>query len=212
MCKLSHSLNGSVLCCRKAFELLIADLGASANCVLLRKTFPVLMSSRIFHTFSSIRVSLSGLMLMSLIHLELSFMQSAEYWIYWIRVLWGSWSSVMRAKPASHFTLGLFCFFLLISGIIGGHQFCPNSTWFWASELWSSRFHSKPSTYRSLWVLPSSLSHKALGSSTDVCSVLEYIWHSTVISSVQQGIWVGFIWDIIFTQNYNSFEVITIDQ
>jgi hypothetical protein len=62
-------------------HLLIVDLSAYANGVLFRKSFPVPMSSRLFLIFSSIRFffsflsDISGFMLRSLVHLELSFVQ-----------------------------------------------------------------------------------------------------------------------------------------
>jgi hypothetical protein len=47
--------------------------------VLFRKLTPVPVSSRLFPTFSSIRFSVSGFMLRSLIHLDLSFVQGDKY-------------------------------------------------------------------------------------------------------------------------------------
>lgn len=52
--------------------------------VLVRKSFPVPMNSRTLLTFYSIGVSVSGLTLMSLIYLELSFVQGDEYRSIWI--------------------------------------------------------------------------------------------------------------------------------
>jgi hypothetical protein len=60
-------------------HLLISDLSACANSVLFRNTFSVPVSSRLFHVFSSIRFSVSGFMLRSLIHLELIFVQGDEH-------------------------------------------------------------------------------------------------------------------------------------
>jgi len=54
------------------------DLSAYANGVLLGKSFPVPMSSRVFLTFSSISFFVFGFMLRSLIHFELSFVQDAK--------------------------------------------------------------------------------------------------------------------------------------
>jgi hypothetical protein len=47
--------------------------------VLFRKFHPVPMSSRLFHTFSSIRFSVSGFRLRTLSHLHLSFVQGDKY-------------------------------------------------------------------------------------------------------------------------------------
>jgi len=60
-------------------HLSILDLRAWAIGVLFRKCTPLRMSSRLFPTFSSIRFSVSGFMLRSLIHLDLSFVQGDEY-------------------------------------------------------------------------------------------------------------------------------------
>ena len=48
--------------------LLMVHLCVCANSALFRKSFPVPVNSRLFPTFSSIRFSLSGFMLRSLIH------------------------------------------------------------------------------------------------------------------------------------------------
>ena len=60
-------------------HLSILYLRAWAIGVLFRKFPPVPMSSRLFPTFSSIRFSVSGFMLRSLIHLDLSFVQGDKY-------------------------------------------------------------------------------------------------------------------------------------
>jgi hypothetical protein len=75
--------NNSVLCLTEAFQfmrshLLIVNLSACTNSVLFRNT-SVPMSSKLFLTFFSIRFSVSGFMLTSLIHLELSFVQGDKY-------------------------------------------------------------------------------------------------------------------------------------
>ena len=58
---------------------LIVDLSDCAVDVLFMKLFPVPMCSRLFPTFSSIRFSVSGFKLKSLIHLDLSFVQGDKY-------------------------------------------------------------------------------------------------------------------------------------
>ena len=63
-------------------HLLIVDLCVYANGVLFKKSPPVPVSSSLFFTFSSSRFSVSGLMLRSLIHLELSFVQMDKYDIF----------------------------------------------------------------------------------------------------------------------------------
>jgi hypothetical protein len=60
------------------FHLLIVDLNVCANSVVFR-TSSMPMRSRLFYTYFSIRFSVSGFMLRSLIHLELIFVQSEEY-------------------------------------------------------------------------------------------------------------------------------------
>ena len=55
------------------------DLRARAIGVLFRKLSHVSMSLRLFPTYSSIRSSVSGFMLRSLIHLDLTFVQSGKY-------------------------------------------------------------------------------------------------------------------------------------
>ena len=61
------------------FHLLILDLSAWAIGVLFRKLSPVPMSSRLLPTFCSIRFSVSGFTLRSLIHLDLNFVQGDRY-------------------------------------------------------------------------------------------------------------------------------------
>jgi hypothetical protein len=64
-------------------HLSIVDLRACAIGVLFRKFPTVPMSSRLFLTFSSIRFSVSGFILRSLIHIDLSFVQGDKYgWVY----------------------------------------------------------------------------------------------------------------------------------
>lgn len=64
--------------------LLIVVRSVCIISVLVRKSFPVPMNSRTLLTFYSIGVSVSGLMLRSLIYLELSFVQGDEYRSIWI--------------------------------------------------------------------------------------------------------------------------------
>lgn len=56
-------------------SLLIVDLSACVNGVLFKKSFLVLVTSRLFPTFYSIRFNVSGLMLSSLIYLDFSSLQ-----------------------------------------------------------------------------------------------------------------------------------------
>jgi hypothetical protein len=61
-------------------HVLIIDFNAYANSALFRKVFfPVLVSSRLFQTFSFTKFSVSGFMLKSLIHLDLSFVWGDKY-------------------------------------------------------------------------------------------------------------------------------------
>lgn len=73
-------------------HLLVVDLGACANRVLFRKSFPVVMSSKLFPTFSSIRSSASGFM--TYVHLEVSFVQGDKRGSTEILVLASSLSSI----------------------------------------------------------------------------------------------------------------------
>jgi hypothetical protein len=59
------------------YQLLILEPEPLEFC--LRNFSPVPMSLRLFPTFSSIRLSVSGFMLRSLIHLHLSFVQGDKY-------------------------------------------------------------------------------------------------------------------------------------
>ena len=63
------------LCNFMKSHLSILNLTAQAIAVLFRNFPPVPISSRVFPTFSSINFSVSGLMLRSLIHLDVSFVQ-----------------------------------------------------------------------------------------------------------------------------------------
>ena len=60
-------------------HLSILDCRACAIGVLFRKCLPLSMNSRFFPTFSSIRFSLSGFMLRSLIHWDVSFVLDDKY-------------------------------------------------------------------------------------------------------------------------------------
>jgi len=62
----------------KTSHVLIVVLSAHANGILFKKSFPVPMSSRLFPTLSSITVTVSGLVLKSLMHLELTFVWGDE--------------------------------------------------------------------------------------------------------------------------------------
>ena len=61
------------------FFLLILDLSVRAMGVLLRKLFPIPMSSRLFPTFCSISLDVYRFIMRSLIHLDLSDMQGDKY-------------------------------------------------------------------------------------------------------------------------------------
>lgn len=63
-------------------HLLIFVLSACTNDVLFRKSFPMPMSLRVFPSFSSVKFSASWLLLRSLIHLELSFLQIQIHFQY----------------------------------------------------------------------------------------------------------------------------------
>ena len=60
-------------------HLLIVSLSVCAAGVLFRKWFPVSMHSSVLPTFSSMRFSVAGFMLRSLIHLDLSFVHGDRY-------------------------------------------------------------------------------------------------------------------------------------
>ena len=59
--------------------LLIVDLSARAMGMLFRKMSLVPICSKLFHTFSSFRFSMSDFILSSLTHLDLSFVQGDKY-------------------------------------------------------------------------------------------------------------------------------------
>jgi hypothetical protein len=61
------------------FYLLILDLSSGDIDVLFRKLSPIPISTRLFPTFYSIRLSVPGFMLRSLICLDLSFLQGHKY-------------------------------------------------------------------------------------------------------------------------------------
>lgn len=61
----------------------MVDLTTCAYSVLFRRSFPVPMDSRLFSKSSSIRISVPDLMLISLIHLQWSFVQAGwQVWKY----------------------------------------------------------------------------------------------------------------------------------
>jgi hypothetical protein len=62
-----------------SFHLLILDFIIRDTGVLFRKLFPDLTSSKLLSTFCSIRLSMSGFILRSLLHLDLSIMQGVKY-------------------------------------------------------------------------------------------------------------------------------------
>jgi len=83
-CRLPVGLIDCGFCLIKTFpfhrnHLSILDLRIWTNGVVFRKSLPVTMSLRLFPTFFSIRFSLSGFVLRSLIHLDLSFVQGDKY-------------------------------------------------------------------------------------------------------------------------------------
>ena len=63
----------------RRFHLLTVYLSVSAVEVIFKKWSPVPMHSSLLSTFSSIRFSVAGFMLTSLIHLDLSFVHGARY-------------------------------------------------------------------------------------------------------------------------------------
>ena len=64
---------------QKLLSLLIVDLSVYATGVIFRKCSPVLRYWRLLSTFSSISFSVTGFMLMSLIHFDLSFEHGNRY-------------------------------------------------------------------------------------------------------------------------------------
>ena len=63
-------------------HLLIVSLNVYTAGVTFRKWFPVPMHSSVLPTFSSIRFSVAGFMLRSLIHLDLSFVHGDRYGLF----------------------------------------------------------------------------------------------------------------------------------
>ena len=70
---LTVSFTVQKLCNFRSFHFLIVFLYVCASGVIFRKWFPMPICSRLLPTFSSMRFSMVGFMLMSLIHLDLSF-------------------------------------------------------------------------------------------------------------------------------------------
>ena len=62
-----------------SFHLLILDFIIRDTGVLFRKLFPDLTSSKLLSTFCSIRLSMSGFIMRSSLHLDLSIMQGVKY-------------------------------------------------------------------------------------------------------------------------------------
>lgn len=60
-------------------HILITLISVCTNVVLSRNASPAPMSSRFFHIFSSVRLSVYGFRLSFLIHLELNFTQNGKY-------------------------------------------------------------------------------------------------------------------------------------
>lgn len=60
-------------------HLLMVSLSACTISVLFSKPSSVPMSSRLFSTYSSIRIRVSGLIFRYLIHMELNFLQCDKY-------------------------------------------------------------------------------------------------------------------------------------
>jgi hypothetical protein len=74
---------------------------------------PVPMSSMFFPTFSSIRFTVSGFMLRSLIHLDLSFVQGDKYWsIFILQYTDSQLDQHHLLKMLSFFPLYIFGFFV----------------------------------------------------------------------------------------------------
>ena len=67
------------LCSFMRSHLLVVNHSVWFTDILFKKLSPVPMSSRLFHTFCSVRFSVSCFMLRSLIHLNLSFMQGDKH-------------------------------------------------------------------------------------------------------------------------------------
>ena len=94
------------------FHLLIVDLSAYATGigVLFGKLSPVQMCPRLFPSFSSIRFSVSGFMLRSLIQLELSYVHGDRY------------GSICNIQLDQHHLLDMLSFFpVCIAGIYIKH-------------------------------------------------------------------------------------------
>jgi len=78
-----YSPNDDIICNTEAFSfmsshILIVDLIACANSVLVRKS-PYPVTSKLFASNSSVRLSVSGFILRTLILLDLNFVQGDKY-------------------------------------------------------------------------------------------------------------------------------------
>ena len=79
-------------------HLLIVDLSAWAICILFRKLSAVQIDSRLFSAFCFIRFSLSAFVLMSLIHLDLSFVGDKHSLFAFFYMLISKYSSTISLR------------------------------------------------------------------------------------------------------------------
>jgi hypothetical protein len=122
-------------------HLLILDPSSWAIGVLFRKLSPVPMSSRLFANFSSIRFSVSGFTLRSLIHLDLSFMRDDKYGIY---LHSSTYRQPVRLAPFDGDTLivPLYCFGFFVKNQVCGF-ISESSIWFhWSVCLFLYEYHT----------------------------------------------------------------------
>ena len=94
-------------------HLLTVSLSACAAGVIFRKWYSVPTCSSVFPTFSSIRFSVVGFMLRSLIHLYLSFVHAGRYWCILILLHVDiQLCQYHLLNVLSFFHLIFFCFFI----------------------------------------------------------------------------------------------------
>ena len=93
-------------------HLLIVSLRVCAAGVLFRKWFPMPMCLSVLPTFSSIRFSVAGFMLRSLIHLELSFVHDDRYGSIFILLHVNIQLFQHHLVNMLFFLFNIFCFFV----------------------------------------------------------------------------------------------------
>jgi hypothetical protein len=174
-------------------HLSIVDLRAWAIGVLFGKISPVLMCSRLFLTFFSIRFSISGFMWRSLIHLDLSFVQGDKN---------GSICILLHAdcELDQHHLLKMMSFFYCM---VLYSLWKIKWPYVWGFNLWV--FNSIPLIYPSVSVpIPCGFCHYCSvvqlevrdGDSQGLLLLLFYCWELVLLS--WDLCYARWIWELVF--------------